>query len=305
MGFYNIIRRPEYAQRPRQLWRRLRRTSLLARHEVRLAWDLPVEVETTSHIGEDIINIGVFDRIIPECICRLLDPGEEAFDIGANVGQNVSMMALASGGRGRAVAFEPNPQALRILDHNIKCWARYDIEPITLMRKGASSHTGTGHLYECVDLGGFSLERDAPGILKQSEGEILGFDIELIALDDFAAGDTPIGLIKIDVEGHELSVLQGAKRLLHDKRIRDVVFEDFQLQPSPVTKLLEAAGYTVFALFSHWRKPGLVRLRECIGRRLPQHHAPNFLATCDPDRAISRFQENGWRCLHLNALLRS
>src|ERR1035438_2469227 len=91
------IGRPEYLFNPRQIWRRLRRHSLCARNAIELAWGLPVEVDPSSCVGLDVINIGVHDRVVAEAIYRLLDPSEVAFDVGANIGQNVSMMALVLG----------------------------------------------------------------------------------------------------------------------------------------------------------------------------------------------------------------
>ena len=88
------IERPEYFFRPSQIWRKLRKNSLFAGQAVQLAWGLPVEVDIGSHVGIDILNLGVYDRVVAEAICRLSDTGEPAFDIGANIGQNASMMAL-------------------------------------------------------------------------------------------------------------------------------------------------------------------------------------------------------------------
>src|SRR5580693_4297831 len=125
MRLWEGIRRPEYLYHPRQIWRRLRRRSLCARNAVQLAWGLPVELDPQSHVGLDIINIGVYDKVVAEAICRLSDPEEVAFDVGANIGQNASIMALAVGPRGRVVAFEPGPTAWGMLTRNVERWASY------------------------------------------------------------------------------------------------------------------------------------------------------------------------------------
>ena len=93
------LQRPELVLRPGQLWRRLRRHTTLATGEVRFAWGLPARIDPSCLIGVDVVNLGVYDRIIPEAICRLLDAGEWALDVGANVGQNTSIMALVAGPR--------------------------------------------------------------------------------------------------------------------------------------------------------------------------------------------------------------
>src|SRR5688500_6219863 len=88
---WGAVHRPEYVYHPAQLYRRLLVRQLVARDAVTFAWGLPVSVDPNCRIGRDIANVGVFDKIVPEAICRLLDPGENAADAGANIGQNTSI----------------------------------------------------------------------------------------------------------------------------------------------------------------------------------------------------------------------
>ena len=301
MNPFRAILRPEYLYRPRQIWRRLGRDAILARNEVRLAWELPVEIGPTSCVGEDIRNLGIYDRVVAEAIFRLLDPGEQAFDIGANIGQNASIMALVAGRRGRIVAFEPGPIAWRVLAKNVESWADYDLAPIAVVRKGVSSRIGTGLLREAADFGQFSMEAYHPGTTWSSPEKPREIEIELTTLDAFVPHQTSIGLIKMDVEGHESSVLDGARELLRQKRIRDIIFEDFRPQPSPVTARLQAAGYTVFTLFPAWRKPTLLTLKEHAEGKSGSQVLLNFLGTLDPERAIARFEGAGWKCFRSRA----
>jgi hypothetical protein len=112
MHIFRALRRPEYFFRPVQIWRRLRRNAILKRNRIQLPWGLPVEVDPVSYVGQDIRNLGVFECIVPEAIVRLLDRAETAIDIGANIGQNTSIMALAAGPAGLTVGFEPGPVSL-------------------------------------------------------------------------------------------------------------------------------------------------------------------------------------------------
>ena len=267
---------------------------------MQLAWGLPIEVDPEAWVGKDIINIGLHDRLVPEAIWRLLDPGELAFDVGANVEQSASMMALKLGPGGRVVAFEPGPEALRLLTRNVAVWKRYGLAQITVVPKGVSSRNGAGVLHEALDLGGFSLESQPPRPLKLlPNGARL--DVHLITLDSYAMEDQ-IGLIKIDVEGHEHAVLEGAGRILARQLVRDIIFEDFQPQPSPVTISLQAAGYQVFFLSQVWRKPLLIPLEQYL--KSPEKSNLNFLATRDADRARERFKGAGWKCLSARARLK-
>jgi FkbM family methyltransferase len=298
------IQRAEYFWRPSQTWRRFRRKSLLARNEVKLAWGLPVAIDPSGYVGVDILNLGVYDRVVPEAICRLLDPGDLAFDVGANIGQNVSIMALVLGEQGRAIAFEPGQESWRLLTENVAAWEQYQLSPITVVRQAVSSRRGTGWLFESVDLGSFTLEKNAHGAPHVAAKTGSGISVDLTTLDEFTPPGTSIGLIKIDVEGHELSVLEGAARLLHEQCVRDIIFEDFQPQPSPVTMRLQAAGYIVFSLFTAWRKPALLSFEQLAARQSEEFPQVNFLATCEPARARKRFEGAGWKCLRLRARLR-
>ena len=127
--------------------------------------------------------------------------------------------------------------------------------------------------------------------------------VRLCRLDDYIPEPTKVGLCKIDVEGYELAVLQGARRALEQRRIRDIVFEDFATQPSAISRLLQECGYSVFYLKTGWAKPMLVPLSDekfksltQTGRRIGSF-AYNYLATLDPQRAAERFRPTGWRCL--------
>jgi len=298
------LRRPEYFFHPQQLWRRARRRSILARNAVRLAWGLPVELNPDEHLGVDVINVGVHDIVVPEAIWRLLDPGELAYDIGANIGQNASIMALRLGREGHVAAFEPGTEALRLLAKNTASWDRYNLSPITVVPKGLSSRDGVGILHETFELGGFSLEEQQNRPLENpSTGTAR--EIDLITLDEYAGSGGEIALMKIDVEGHELPVLQGASQILSERRVRDILYEDYQPQPSPVSRHLQSSGYEIGCLYKTWRRPGLAPLDERANLPVAEVWLKNFLATRDPARAYERFKPSGWKCLTVRARLKA
>jgi FkbM family methyltransferase len=294
MRLIRALTRPEYLYRPAQLWRRLRRHGFLARGDVRLAWGLPIEIDMPGYVSTDVLNLGIYDRIVPETICRLLEPGEWAVDVGANLGQNASIMALIAGPQGRVLAFEPHPVLRQILQHNVESWRSYALAPIETVPKALSFQGGVAYLYEdehfASNRGSASLEVPAVVLRKHA--------VELTTLDASVPRDVGLGLVKLDVEGHERAVLKGAAQLLAGGRLRDLIFEDLRPQSSPVTGMLEAVGYSVFALCAPWHKPRLMPHRD--GAR-PRFHTHNYLATRDPGRAQARFRYPGWRCLRLRA----
>ena len=111
--------------------------------------------------------------------------------------------------------------------------------------------------------------------------------------DQMALGD--VGFVKIDVEGHELSVLKGAERALARHAIRDIIFEDFQPMLSPTAEYLKNSGFALFQLVASWWKPFLKEVHP--GMKPATGSSYNYLATLDPKRANKRFQSGGWHCL--------
>ena len=66
-------------------------------------------------------------------------------------------------------------------------------------------------------------------------------EIETVTLDEIVE-DCPVGLMKVDVEGHESSVFKGAEWLLSNHRIRDIIYEDHHGHHSPVSEHLRSRG---------------------------------------------------------------
>src|SRR5579871_3974155 len=95
----NYFKRPEYVFRPRQALLRFRRFGkpAQAKEVVELPWGAPVTVHPRENVGSDIYHYGIFDRIVPEAIYRLAEEGEWAMEVGANIGQNCSLMAYRTG----------------------------------------------------------------------------------------------------------------------------------------------------------------------------------------------------------------
>lgn len=292
-----VILKPEYFFNPAQVFQRLQLRRNKARKRTRLAWGLPLRVYSDCYVSFSILCHGVFDVIVPEAICRLLDSGELALDVGANVGQNTSMMALVAGRNGGVMAFEPHPAMLAILQQNVVLWREYDLAPITLAAQALDARPGSAFLYESDDFpfntGAASLEVP-PCVVARHE-------VSTTTLDSVVPLGREVALAKIDVEGHEAAVLQGGTDLLRSGRMRDLIFEDLHPDSSGVVQLLTAAGYTVFALASVWSGPRLIPWSGKATCQLPEDFTHNFLATLVPERACSRFQRRGWRALRLRA----
>jgi FkbM family methyltransferase len=297
MKLLNSVR-PEYLHRPRQVLVRIRR-ALQRRQgnsaEVTLPWGATLRVNPHEYIGSIIWHRGIFDLMVLEALSRLIEPGETALDIGANIGQMASLMSFKVGTNGRLMVFEPHPELFAELSDNL---ARLRGNPrcgqISLHPVALSNAEGRAVLEVRSDWdNNRGLARLAPAQGGLAAGQV---EVRTTTLDRTFEPGTRIGVCKLDVEGHELKVLEGAEVLLAERRIRDIIFEDLDEYPTPVHDHLLERGFALFSLHSHLRRP---LLRPVLGQ--PEFNqdieGANFLATLDPDRARARFKSAGWQAL--------
>lgn len=266
--------------------------------DVHLPWDLTISVRPGDTIGRSICTYGVYDLATTESIFRLLDPGEAAVDIGANVGYMTGVMARRSGAAGQVICFEPCPSVFGELAVNLARWkSDIGLAEIHANQLAMSRANGEADLQIPVSFdsnhGTASLEAD-----PTSGPSVTTARVKVARLDEILAPTMEIGVVKIDVEGHEFGVLEGAEALLNSHRIRDIIIEEHGVYPTPAQSLLESHGYTLYRLSRTFLRP---TLNPCDDSRTWDQHPvgvlANFVATLDPDRAQSRFSVAGWKAL--------
>ena len=144
-------------------------------------------------------------------VLHLLRPGDHFVDVGANVG---SYTVLAAGGaRARVTAIEPIASSFAHLQRNVAL-------------------NGLGECVRCLQVG----VSDQPGTLQFSTGldtvnhvlapgeDLPAVEVPVGRLDEFLGADAPV-LVKIDVEGHELAVINGALDTLSRPELLAVIME--------------------------------------------------------------------------------
>lgn len=139
-----------------------------------------------------------------------------AVDAGANVGEYTAALVrhlpLA-----RILAFDASASAADQLR------ARFRAEPrVEVVQLGLSDRAETLQLHSPAAASGVAT-------FYEHEGEPAGetSEVTCVRLDDYCAarGLRQIGLLKVDVEGHELRVLQGAEGLLATRAIGMIQFD--------------------------------------------------------------------------------
>lgn len=145
------------------------------------------------------------------------------FDVGANIG-SYSIMLHNIFPNASIYAFEPNAVTYKVLLENVN--SHQNINPVNI---GLSSAAEKAELfsYETDTVTGHATLYNA--VLKDvhRRDDILSQNIDLITLYEFCRQENiyAIDFLKIDTEGHELSVLQGAKEMTENGKISIIQFE--------------------------------------------------------------------------------
>ena len=134
-----------------------------------------------------------------------LRPGDWALDIGANVGHYTMRMSQLVGSAGRIIALEPVPDTFALLAANARLFAHANV---SLVNAAASDRIATVS---------FQIPRFSHGLPNYYQAHLTsdpaGLAVLALPVDTLALPVT-VRLVKIDVEGHEMAVLQGMRRLL-------------------------------------------------------------------------------------------
>lgn|GEM_PF-775473 len=148
-----------------------------------------------------------------------LRTGSTFVDVGANIGVYAGWASRLVGPGGRVMAFEPVPATRDYLEHVI---ALNHLDNLQLIPKAVGAQSGTVTLWVLPRASGLTtaLPPTAGSAAQPVEVPLTTLDDELAA----RGGPAP-ALVKIDVEGLEIAVLQGAARTLAGPTPPAVVFE--------------------------------------------------------------------------------
>lgn len=175
--------------------------------------------------------LGTYELDKQEAVRRLVKPGMFALDVGANAGFYTLAFSRQVGSAGRVWAVEPFAEnvssLLRHLDLN-------GVRNVTVFQAAVAAARGTAH---------FHVHRsNSMGRITDADTALVVPTLSLDALLDQA----PVpDVIKMDIEGGELAALQGAPRLLAQRRTTWLIALDDPGNADACRTLLDDAGYAI------------------------------------------------------------
>lgn len=226
--------------------------------------------------------------------------GTLLIDVGAYQG-GFSRELLASSGFENAVLFEPNPLNVATLKQAFAYDGRLVIEPLALGNEVAEVT-----FYATDDRATGSVLPYAPASLAPDDA-VESYCVEQTTLDRYLeARDAQerVGLIKIDTQGYDLQVLQGAEQTLKKSQpwlVAELIFGPlYQHQASPfaIFNWLTERGYSLAALFNeHFSDDGWIAFADAVfvpGNVAHHYEAPYHAR---PDLASLQYEIQSLRAI--------
>jgi FkbM family methyltransferase len=216
---------------------------------VHLVNGMHIEVDPRDYVGRSIMDNGCFETETVHFVQRFLKPGMVFLDIGANIGQYSLLASELVGSEGTVHSFEPYPLMYAVLRRNVE---RNHCVNVHCNCVALDEQEGSQQLFLSGSKG-FGSTSFVPA--EHYSGLQIG--VRTMSVDRYAQvhGLDRVDLIKIDVEGAEMSVLKGAHFLL-DKHpdvalvleFNDTAAHRFGYSSAQLADYLRARGFKLFRL---------------------------------------------------------
>ncbi|MBF0588817.1 MAG: FkbM family methyltransferase [Magnetococcales bacterium] len=185
-------------------------------------------------------------------------------DSGANIGQ-IALYLGQYASKGRYLAFEPGTHQADWLEACVNK-NKHILPSIEIYRLGLSDTQETVYLKDC---GGASTH-GGHSIINDSEGE----RVEVVMLDEHLSklGIDRVDFWKLDMEGHEIFALKGARKLLEKQAVGALYVELYGEKGFEVRRYLKDMGYRCHVFSRRWYllQPEKEPAFQCNGLFLPE-----------------------------------
>lgn len=199
-------------------------------------------------VAASLLRYGFHEKYETELFKKSIKKGMVVIDIGAHIGYYTLLAARLTGEKGKVFAFEPDPYNYTLLVKNIEVNGYSNVIPV---QKAVFSKSGKMKLFlDKSDLGNHSLS-DAN--IPNGDTSIT---IEVISLDEFFKDKHhKIDVIKMDVQGSEMGVLQGMTNIINKNDNLEIITEFWPMglrrsgsSPKEFLNRLVGYGFTLYQI---------------------------------------------------------
>lgn len=188
--------------------------------------------------------IGIYELDKKRLFEQEIQKSSVVYDIGANTGFYTLLASELVGNEGKVIAFEPFPENIFVLKKHTEI---NNLENVMIMEVAVSNENGKSF---------FSIaESSSEGCLvsKKTEKTI---EVPTVSIDDLISKKIilPPNYIKIDVEGAELNVLNGAKKTLSEFKPKIFLATHDDFKPnihSNCVEFLKSCDYKIVPIGSN------------------------------------------------------
>jgi len=172
------------------------------------------KVDLKESVDRGIFLLG-WEPLTIQWLLSNLHPGDIVIEVGANVGAHSLIISKIIGENGQLYAFEPTNYAFKKLAEN------FNLNPslqknTDLIKSFVSDKQGTKIKFKIRSSWKINKTKSSADQMDEN------FFGEVITIDDFFKDISKINFIKIDVDGHDFKVLQGAEKTI--KHHQPIVF---------------------------------------------------------------------------------
>ena len=171
---------------------------------------------------------------------QIIQPGMTVVDVGGNIGIYTRYFSGLAGSAGRVHSFEPGPANFQRLKENT-----VNLRNVSINHAAVGERNGTIKLFISDELNVDHRTFDSGDGRKS-------VDVPVQTLDEYFKPGQPVDFIKIDVQGYEWSVLQGAQRVLTENPNVKILLEYWpwglikaSADPSDLLKMFNSMGFRI------------------------------------------------------------
>ncbi len=243
---YKIRRARELASAKYLAWLFLSRLRPGVKLTCRLVDKVELEFSARGNVSRDLF-LGVFEPDVVDFFDCWVRPGMTVMDVGANIGVYSVLAAQRVGPTGAVHSFEPTSQSAQQLRRNLEL---NGLTWVKVNEVAASDRSSRASLY--------MYDQNAMNSLTAQMwvGRPTSIvDVDTVSLDDYVLQNAieRVDLIKLDVEGAELRVVNGARKLFASEpgpvvvcEFADCTAQAFGYKASALRDYLGTFGYEFY-----------------------------------------------------------